>query len=127
MELAIEKMIALCLFIVGLSHVVQPRAWAEFFVWLRAKGDAGVFAVAFLHLPFGLLIVAFHNAWTGVPLIVTLLGWAWTIKGFLYFVFPAVGRWGLARVSLEKAWEFMVPGALFVILSMILAWSIVNR
>ena len=34
--------------VLGLSHVVQPRAWAEFFTWLRERGDAGVFAYAFL-------------------------------------------------------------------------------
>jgi len=63
------------LLVIGLSHVAQPRAWVEFFVWLRGKGHAGVFVNGFLSLGFGSFIVAFHNVWNGLPVILTLLGW----------------------------------------------------
>ena len=124
MERSIEILTALSLLILGLSHILQPRAWAEFFIDLRAKGNVGVFWTAFIHFWPGVLIVAFHRVWSGLPLIVTLLGCGWTFKGFLYFCFPAVGRRALSRVSLERAWEFMVPGVAFVILGAVLSYSL---
>lgn len=116
MQRSIEILLAINLFVIGLSHILQPRAWAELFIWLRGKGTAGVFIVAFMHLPIGVLIVAFHNVWEGLPMLTTILGWAWTIKGFLYFNFPQVGRKGLALVSVEKAQRFAVAGAILLVL-----------
>ena len=46
-EIAIERLVALCCFVIGLSHVVQPRAWAELFVEWRKKGVVGVFYTGF--------------------------------------------------------------------------------
>ena len=76
MEKAIEIYAAVSMSVIGLSHVTQPLAWADFFIWLRGKGHAGVFVNGFLSLSFGSLIVAFHNVWDGLPVILTLLGWA---------------------------------------------------
>ena len=41
MERAVELLAAVSFVVMGLSHVAQPRAWAEFFVLLRDKGTAG--------------------------------------------------------------------------------------
>jgi hypothetical protein len=73
-ERAIEAFAALYLFDVGVSHVTQPLAWVEFFVWLRGQGRCGVFLDGLLTLNFGALVVAFHNVWTGLPVVVTVLG-----------------------------------------------------
>ena len=40
MERATEIFAAIQLLVIGLSHVFQPRAWVEFFLWLREKGQA---------------------------------------------------------------------------------------
>src|SRR3712207_3941761 len=98
-EIAIERLVALCCLVIGLSHIVQPRAWAELFIQWREKGTPGVFYTALLHFTFGAVIVAFHNVWRGIPIIVTLLGWGWTVKGFVYLVYPAHGMRMLNRVS----------------------------
>ena len=89
MEVAVEKLAVICFFLFGISHIVQPRAWAEFFVRLREKGTAGSFINGWIHFPLGALIVAFHNVWHGIPAILTVLGYAWVIKGFIYFVCSA--------------------------------------
>lgn len=81
MESAIERFTVLSYLIIGLSHILQPRVWVQFFLNLRDKGEAGIFAIAFLHLPLGLLIVSFHNVWTGIPAVVTVVGWANVLKG----------------------------------------------
>ena len=43
MERAIEILAALFFLAISLSHILQPRAWVEYFTWLREKGRAGMF------------------------------------------------------------------------------------
>ena len=107
--------------VIGLSHVVAHRAWAEYFILLRDKGNAGVFVVAFMSLGFGSIVAAFHWVWSGVPLVLTLFGWAQVLKGLLYFSFPAFGLRKLEMVSLERSRMFAVPGvALLVVAGLLL-------
>ena len=127
MELAIEKLFVLSCFVIGFSHIVQPRVWAELFIAWREKGSVGVFYTGLLHFTFGALIVAFHNVWSGMPTIVTLLGWGWTIKGLIYLTYPAHGMKMLNRVSVDRSWEFAVAGAVLVVLSLVVAWSLLTR
>ncbi len=124
MEIAIERLAVLCLMIIGLSHIAQPRAWAEFFIYLRSKGVVGVFTTAFIHLPLGALVVSFHNTWTGIPAVLTVLGWCWVIKSTLYFVVPRVGLWSLSRVSVERSRDFVIAGMALVVLAMLIAFPL---
>ena len=112
---------------IGLSHILQPRAWAELFIQWREKGVVGVFYTALLHFCLGALIVAFHNVWRGIPLLVTLLGWGWTIKGLLYLTYPKHGLKMLSRVSLDRAWEFVVAGAVLLIIAAVIIYSLAAR
>ena len=93
MEKATEIFAAAYMTVIGLSHVVQPRTWVDFFVWLRGKGHAGVFANGFLSLSFGAFIVAFHNVWVGLPVLLTLFGWAQVLKGLLRRA-SVIRNWG---------------------------------
>ena len=92
------------------AHVFQHRAWAEFFLALRDQGDRGVFVVGFMSLAFGSLIVAFHNVWSGLPMVLTILGWAQVLKGLLYFTLPSYGLRKLGIVDIERARMFVWPG-----------------
>jgi hypothetical protein len=123
METSIEKLVALSFLVTGLSHLLQPRAWAEFFIMLREKGETGSFINALLHFPMGALIVSFHNVWHGWPLLVTLIGWSLVIKSTLYLTFPKVGLRSLARVSVERSWEFAVAGVFGVAISGLILFS----
>ena len=127
MEIAIERFVALSLLVIGVSHIAQPRMWVDFFIILRQKGDVGVALVAFTNFPVGALIVSFHNVWAGWPMIVTILGWGWTLKGALYFIYPAQGRRMLARIAPERAFEFVVAGVVFLLLGALLIYSLLNR
>ena len=82
MEIAIERVTGILLFVVALSHLLQPAGWTEFFTQLRAKGAPGAFINGMMSLWLGALIVGFHgDVWTGWPAIVTVVGWAQLIKG----------------------------------------------
>jgi len=123
MEKGTQIFAALLLSVMGLSHIVQSRAWVEFFVWLRGKGRAGVFVNGFLSLGIGSFIVAFHNVWNGLPVILTVLGWAQVVKGLVSFVAPEVALRSLARVSIERAWQFVAVGIVLVALSAVLWYT----
>ncbi len=110
--------------VMGTSHVLQPKVWVDFFVRLREWGEPGVFVAGFLSLMFGSIVVAFHNVWQGVPILVTLLGWAHVAKGAIYFAFPAVGRKGLAQVNPERSAKFVMAGVLLLAVAGVVAFDL---
>ena len=127
MELAVTKLAIICFFIIGVSHILQPRVWARFFIDMRSKGEVGSFLIALLHFPLGALIASFHNVWHGLPVVLTLIGWGLVLKSFIYFTFPSHGVKMLARVSMERSWEFIVAGAFSVGISGLLIFSLLRR
>ena len=127
MESAVQKLAVISFFVIGLSHIFQPRAWAQFFIDIREKGETGSFINAFIHFPVGVIIVAFHNVWQGIPMILTIIGYGWVLKGFIYFVFPKYGLKTMSRVSLERSWEFVVGGFFLLGLGGLLLFSIVRN
>lgn len=124
MERAIQIFAVINLVVIGLSHVAQPRAWAEFFVALREKGDRGVFVVGFMSLAFGSLIVAFHNVWSGLPIVLTILGWTQVLKGLVYFTFPSYGLRKLGIVDVERARMFVWPGLGLLVIAALLGYDL---
>ena len=122
-ERAAEVFAVVNLAVIGLSHIAQPKGWVEFFIFLRERGHAGVFFNGMLSLTFGSILVAFHNVWTGVAMIVTLLGWAQVLKGLISLVAPSVGLKKMMRVSMDRAWEFQAAGAVLVVLAALIAWT----
>jgi len=123
METAVERLVALNFFVFGLSHIFQPRVWVEFFIMLREKKEVGSFLNGFVHFPLGAFIVAFHNVWHGIPMIVTIMGWGLVIKSTIYFVYPRHGVRMLGTVSLDKLWHFVVAGIFSVALSGLIFYS----
>jgi uncharacterized protein YjeT (DUF2065 family) len=126
MEIAITKLAVICFFITGISHIIQPRVWARFFMEMHARGEVGSFHNALLHFPLGVLIASFHSVWRGLPLVLTLIGWGLVLKSFIYFTFPRYGMKMLARVSMERAWEFVVAGIFSVGISCLLLFSLLK-
>ena len=121
MERAVEILAVINFVVMGVSHIVHRRAWAEFFIWLRGRGHAGVFVHGFLSLIFGSLVVAFHNVWTGLSVVLTAYGWLMIFKSLLCFVTPAIALRSLQRVSVERSWEFIPAGILFLGLAGVLS------
>jgi hypothetical protein len=123
METAVEKLTALFFLVTGLSHIFAPRAWVRFFIMLREKQEVGSLLNALVHFPLGAFIVAFHNVWHGLPMIVTIIGWGLVLKSTLYFVFPRQGMRMLATVSMDRSWQFVVAGLFSVALAGLIFFS----
>ena len=126
-EQAVQVFAIIQFLVIGVSHVVQPRVWVRFFTVLREHERAGVFVVAFMSLWFGSIVVAFHNVWSGIPAVLTVIGWAQVLKGTIYFVFPAVGLRGLRLVREDRARRYFAPGGLlFIALAGLLAYHLLS-
>jgi hypothetical protein len=125
METSVQVLAVVNFLVLGLSHLIQPRAWVDFFVRLRKRGNAGVFVNGFLSLAFGSIVVAFHNVWSGLPMLLTLYGWALVLKALISFTMPGLALRSLQRVSHERSWRFVVPGVMFLSLGGLLAYSLV--
>jgi hypothetical protein len=127
MERAIEILAVIQLTVIGFSHIVHHRAWAEFFVWLRSKGTAGVFANGFLSLTAGSLVFSFHRVWSGIPLVLTVFGVLNLVKAAVCFLFPEVALRSMQRVSLERSREFVVAGVVSLVVATVTAYGLVVR
>jgi hypothetical protein len=122
-ERGVEIFAALTYFTLGLSHIVQPGAWAELFLLLKSQGKAGVFLDGFINLLLGAIIVSFHNVWHGLAMVVTIIGWGQFIKGLRIMVLPQIHLNQIERrISLERAWIFRPAGAMLVALSVLFGY-----
>ena len=125
----IEQMVELFAIIhlgtMGLSHILAPKVWARYFMGLASKEEAGVFVVGFMSLAFGSIVAAFHQVWSGIPLILTLLGWAQVTKALIYFCFPQYGLKKLRWVSVERARVFVYAGLVLLALAGVLTYHLV--
>jgi hypothetical protein len=124
MERSVEVLAIILFGVIGLSHILQSRAWVEFFILLRTHGEAGAFVDGFLNLPLAGLIIGFHNTWSGIPVVLTLVGWGLLIKSLIRFCAPQQALRMMARVSLERCWEFQVAGAGLVALASLLGYGV---
>jgi uncharacterized protein YjeT (DUF2065 family) len=126
MELATQRLATVALLVIGLSHAVQCRAWARFFMMLREKGEAGVLANALLHFWPGLLIASFHDVWTGIPLILTVYGWLLVLKGTLYLLWPPIWLRAMSLVSEANARKFAIAGVPLIAFGFLLGWDLLG-
>ncbi len=123
---AVQVFAVIHLAVIGLSHVAAPRAWVRYFLWLRERGEAGVFVVGMMSLGFGSIPAAFHPVWTGLPLVLTLLGWAQVTKGLVYLTAPGFGLRRLERVSPERAHDFVFAGIALLVLAGVLLFHLLR-
>jgi hypothetical protein len=127
MERSVEVLAVILFGVIGLSHILQPKAWVEFFILLRGKGEAGAFLDGFLNLQVAAVIVGFHNVWSGIPAVLTLVGWCLLIKSLIRFCAPKLALKMMSRVSVERSWEFQVAGAALVVLAGLIGYGVYVR
>jgi len=122
MEHAVQLFAAVGLLVIGVSHLAQPRGWVSFYQDLATRGAPGAFLEGFLLMNLGLFIAAFHNVWEWPAVVLTLIGWAQVLKGFVRFVAPRVAIRVMQRSTPERAWFFQVGGVFALLLSGFCFW-----
>jgi uncharacterized protein YjeT (DUF2065 family) len=126
-EIIIARWVAVVWLVCGLSHLLYPSKWVALLLPLR-DSETGGFVLAAMSLPPGLIIILGHNIWVwDLPVIVTAAGWATSIKGAMYLLFPrahsrvmSTGQ-RLAGERMERAMRIM--GAVMMILGAITAYD----
>ena len=68
--------------------------------------------------------IGFHNTWSGIPVVLTLVGWGLLIKSLIRFCEPRLALRIMARVSVERSGEFQVAGAGFLGLAGLLGYGV---
>ena len=126
MERAVEVFAVIQLTVIGLSHIVFHRAWAEFFVWLTARGRAGAFANGFLSLTFGSIVMAFHQVWAGAPMVLTIVGLLSLVKAASCFLLPDTALRSMARVTPERSREFVGAGIVALAIAAVTTYGLVR-
>lgn len=110
----------------GLSHLLHSDAWTEFFLLLQRQGRAGAFVHGFITLAFGSFIVVFHPVWQGIPVLLTLLGWAYVLKATVVFLLPDMGKRSLSFVHAGRPRMFVVPGMLLTAIGLVLGYDLLR-
>ena len=126
-ELLIERVIAVGLLVIGLSHSLQAKLWADLLEECRRNRFLPLY-LGWLYLQLGTVIAFGHNVWAwDLVVVVTLLGWAWTLKGILYLLWPNL----LTRVIKKKmaagqnhTRKFALVGGFMAIIGALLVWRV---
>ncbi len=113
----IEAFLAIPFLIMGLSHIVQPTMWRDFFGTLHSMGPRGVIWRTFaLELWPAASIVSFHQEWSWPGIILTLYGHLLMLKITIGLISPAVGLRSLAMSQSHGEKGFVIAGTLLCLL-----------
>lgn len=89
------------LIILGLSQLYATHLWQRYYARLGVLGCNGVRLNGLVSLLLGGLIVAFHNVWSGPPILLTMMGWLLLVESALCLVVPNAGLAGLVEMDHE--------------------------
>jgi hypothetical protein len=126
MARAVEAFALIHFAVMGLSHLLHPGMWVDFFIMLRDRGRSGAMVHGFLSLGFGSIVAAFHPVWSGRAAVLTVLGWLYLVKAFMCFVVPASQARTLARVSHQRTLELRMVGAAYLAVGGWLGWLLLT-
>ena len=99
----------------GLSHIVRPALWVDFFTRLHAQGTSGlVLKVLAVELWPGIVIVTLHQVWWGPGIVLTVYGWAQFAKVWLALFAPEIGMRSLAMAQSRGERGFIAGGVMLM-------------
>ncbi|MEE3369344.1 MAG: hypothetical protein VX346_08370 [Planctomycetota bacterium] len=127
MHSVVQNTAAVLLSVIGLSYLVRHRHWAAWHSAVCTRGPAGLLPVTLCVLTAGAVIVSCHNVWTGIPAILTSLGWSLVLKAGVALVFPDMALSGMARVTPAHSRLLWLPGSIMLAIGILLVWSLYTR
>ena len=123
--LFIQALFAIPFLLMGVSHIVQPKMWVEFFSYLHSLGFSGVLIRTFaLELVPAFALITFHLVWSGPEVILTIYGLLLALKVSLSLLFPALGLRSLAAANQVGDKSIKIAGLALLVLSAICFWCV---
>ena len=105
--------------LMGLSHIVRPQMWVDYFNGLHVQGTTGVITRTFtLELWPALLIVSLHQVWHGPAIVITIYGWLMLAKIAISLLYPEAGLRSLAMASRGPR-SFVLAGCVLIAIAAI--------
>ncbi|MEM6468249.1 MAG: hypothetical protein AAF802_01675 [Planctomycetota bacterium] len=123
----VEALLAIPLLVTGVSHILHPVVWKEFFEELHAMGSRGVLWRTFaLELWPAAVIVTFHQQWSWPGLPITLYGHALMVKVIVSLCFPALGLRSLAMAKTHGKTGFRSAGIVLCLLALLCLYRLLS-
>jgi hypothetical protein len=122
---AVQAVMLISCVLMGVSHLIQPQMWGEFFGALRDRGQVGLVANQFINTTPAAAIVALHQVWTGPAIVLTLFGWALLVKSAIGLWIPALGMRSL-RLSRHGDSAFRIAGVGLLVIGAGCALALAN-
>ncbi len=124
---AVQLMMAIGCLMIGVSHVLQPRVWQDYFARIHAHGAAGVLKRTMIwELWPALILVTLHQVWTGPGIVLTLYGWLLLIKCAVSLWAPQAGLRSMAMAQRGPA-TFVAGGAALIVVGLASAGALLWR
>ena len=103
----------------GLSHILRPALWVDFFTRLYAQGTSGlVLKVLAVELWQALIVVSLHQVWWGPGIVLTLYGWAQFAKVWLTLFAPEIGMRSMAMAQTRGERGFVLGGIMLMVVGL---------
>jgi hypothetical protein len=118
-ERSVEWFVAVTALVVGASHLLRPKDWAETFRLLHDCGRPGAIINGTLTLIPGAALVATHRSWEWPAAVLTGFGWLLVGKGFVCLLAPDLALRSMARGAASPR-GFVVGGVLLLVIG---AWA----
>jgi hypothetical protein len=115
---ALQMVMLISCGLMGLSHLVQPRIWTEFFAHLVERGRIGLVFNQLINAAPAAVIVSLHQVWSGPAVVLTLYGWLLLIKSATGLLLPGLG---MRSLKLSRRGDGAFRGAGIALLLVALA------
>jgi uncharacterized protein YjeT (DUF2065 family) len=122
---AVQMIMLISCVLMGLSHLLQPRLWSEFFAHLVERGRFGLVANQFLNAAPAAIIVSLHQVWSGPAIVLTLYGWMLLLKSCIGLLLPELGMRSL-KLSRHGDGAFRAAGVALLVVGLACALALAN-
>ena len=110
--------------LMGISHIVQPKMWEDYFTHLHSRGEIAIITRTFtLELWPALIIVIFHQVWSGPGIIVSIYGWLLLTKCTVSILQPSLGMKSLKQAQ-RGGKGFIFAGLMLIIVGICAGWAL---
>lgn len=109
----IAQLIAVVYVFVGLGMLANPKHY-QVMIQDFIKSPGMIYIGGIMAVLVGVLIILHHNIWeSSWAVVITLIGWIATLKGFMLLVFPESVKWWKSTFKKE---DYLAPIGVFVLI-----------